>query len=215
MPINIGKNLKIEPTNDTKVSKFVRSYKQVHDYIEGQYESEESNVNLYDLLTSLLSQYSISYSNLPANSTFVWTSGGQTLSQNNVLVQGSVVDYSLTYSDGSKSVGTFTVSEDFSLDLSTLEPNKFVLTITADKTLQEVRVYHNYTAGSLYEVLPIKPNNIYEILCDKNENVRVIADADGYSDRPQKPSWINQQTPHDYINITANISETYSYPYVG
>ena len=36
MPINIGKNLKIEPTNDTKVSKFVRNYDQIHNYIEEQ-----------------------------------------------------------------------------------------------------------------------------------------------------------------------------------
>ena len=34
MPIDIGKNLKIIPTNDTKVSKFVRNYDQVHDYID-------------------------------------------------------------------------------------------------------------------------------------------------------------------------------------
>ena len=215
MPVNIGKNLKIEPTNDTKVSKFVRNYKQIHDYIDEQYQSEESNVILYDLLTSLIPTAVIEYSGLPIGTTFVWKIGNETLTNPATVKEGQIVDYTLTYSNGSKCVDSFTVTGDVALDLSELEANKFNLTITANKTLSTVRVYHNWSSGSTnYEDITTFTNNTAVVECNKNENVKVYASSDGWSQIAQTPDFMNLSlNPHDYSNIIQNISETYNFTY--
>ena len=201
MTLNIGNKLKLRPTNDAKVSDFVRNYSDIHTYIESVYQDTTQPLILKDLLLSLLSNHTISYSNLPVDSTFTWYLDGVLIPESSAYVKdGSTVTYSLVYSNGSKSVGEFVVDSDFNLDLSTLTPNRFNLTITANKELDVVRVYHNYTTGSTnYITLPKTQNNIYVIECDKNENIRVCVGAKGWAETDKTPWTINiVNNPHDY-----------------
>ena len=175
----------------------------------------ESPLKLYDLLMALLPSYTISYSNLPTGATFVWTCDGETISNNVSVKQGQLIEYTLTYADGSKCVDSFIASDDFVLDLSTLEANKFILTITANKTLKSVYVYHNYVDSSTpHETYNSFTNNTLSLECDKNENVRISACSDGWSQTAQNTSPMNLQIAHYYNNISSNISETYAFDYV-
>ena len=113
MPINVGKNLKISPTNDTKISRFVRDYSNISDYISSQYPDTSQPVMLSDVLEVLITKYTLSYSELPTGATFIWRYGSTTLTNPCELPAGCVVSYELTYSDDSKSVGSFVVSGNF------------------------------------------------------------------------------------------------------
>ena len=176
MPINAGKNLKISPTNDTKVSRFVRDYSNISDYISSQYPDTSQPVMLSDVLEALITKYTLLYTGLPEGATFIWKLGNTILTNPCELPSGCVVDYTLTFSNGSKNVGSFIVSDNYTFDLSTLQPNKFILTITANKTLTSVRVYHNYVDDSSpYTTYTSFTNNTLSVECDKNENVRISA----------------------------------------
>ena len=176
---------------------------------------KETPLKLYDLLMSLITSYSISYTNLPSGATFEWKIGSETLSNPANVKEGQVVEYTLTYSDGSECVDSFVVSGDYTLNLSSLEPNKFILTVTANKPLTTVWVYHNYTPGSTtHSTYSTFTNNTLNITCNKNENVRVSAKCLYWAETPKTPDYMNlYENFHDYTNITQNISETYNFAY--
>ena len=216
MYINIGKNLKLESTNDTKISKFVRDYSDIHDMVEQKYQDTTQPIILKDLLETIVQNFVISWDNLPSGATFVWSYDGQTIPNPYNARSGQTIDYVLTYSDGSKCVGNFIVDGNYTLDLSTLEPNIFILTITANKTLTGARVYHNYIDESTpYTSYTTFTNNTLSVECNKNEKVRISAVCDGWSEIDKKTDdWNYNYTGHIYTNITQNVSETYQYNYV-
>jgi len=182
MPINIGKNLKIQPTNDTKVSKFVRSYDKIYNYIEEKYQDETQNISLYDLLTSMLETYTISYDNVPTGATFTWKIGSQTLTNPATVYSGQVVEYELLYSDDSKCVGSFTVDDDYVLDVSELEPNQYLISITSDKTLRSLHVTRHYGTPDSYVIdYTMDSSNVYTLYADKNEVISYWGTTSGYS----------------------------------
>lgn len=189
MPINIGKNLKIQPTNDAKVSKFVRSYNKIYDYIEENYQDETQNISLYDLLTSMLNTCVISYINVPTGATFIWKIGSQTLTNPATVYSGQVIEYELIYSDNSKCVGSFTVDDDYILNVNELEPNQFLVTITSDKPLKYLSLYRHYqTDEQTSEYITSFPNNSYTFYADKNEKIYIInLRANGWSHNPETP----------------------------
>ena len=215
MPINVGKNLKISPTNDTKISRFVRDYSNIHDAIVSEYPDTSQPVMLSDVLEVLITKYTLSYSELPNGATFVWKLGSTTLTNPCELPAGCVVDYTLTFSNGSKNVGSFIVSDNYTFDLSTLQPNKFILTITANKTLTSVRVYHNYVDDSSpYTTYTSFTNNTLSVECDKNENVRISAKCAGWTEINKLTDDQNiVDSKHIYSNITQNISDSFSFNY--
>lgn len=212
MPINIGKNLKIQPTNDTKVSKFVRSYDKIYDYIDENYQDPTANITLYDLLTSMLETYTISYDNVPTGTTFTWKIGSTTLPQTTNVYGGQIVEYELLYSDDSKCVGSFTVDDDYVFDVSELEPNQFLVTITSDKTLSYLSVdrYYGTSQHSQYSVQSFI-NNTYSFYADKNEPIRLIPLCHDYTYSDKSLS--NMGHVYDYT-VSQNITCSAIFPYV-
>jgi hypothetical protein len=163
-----------------------------------------------------LENFKISWSNIPQGASFEWYSDGVILPNPYNARNGQNINYILTYSNGSKSIGSFTVSGDFNLDLRTLEPNKFIVSISSNKTLSTVRVYHNWSSGST-EYIDIKTftNNTAKIECDKDEDIKVSVKCAGWTEIDKLTDDQNlNSSSHYYTDITQNISETYSFDYV-
>ena len=175
--------------------------------------SNDENLMLYDLLMAIMPMYSITFTNIPSGATFTWYVNGTEVQglESNVL-KDSTINYELVYTDGSKHVDEFVVSEDFSLDLSTLEPNKFLVTITADKTITKLVIIHNYVDyDTPREHIPINQTNVYTFECDKNEKFVVLPTVNGYTENENRSIY---SVVWHYYTVTQNISETYSFPYV-
>ena len=212
MPINVGKNLKISPTNDTKVSRFVRDYSNISDYISSQYPDTSQNLILKDLLDVLIRKYTLSYSNLPAGATFVWTCNGQTLGNNVEVPVNSLVEYTLTFFDDSRYSNSFVVSDNFSLDLSTLEANQYLVTITSDKTLSYLGVDRYYgTSQQIHYTVQSFVNNTYTFYADKNEPIKLVPLCNDYTYDDKSLS--NMGHPYNYT-VTQNINCNAIFPYV-
>jgi len=173
------------------------------------------DVKLYNLLMSLLPSAVISYSNLPSGATFKWYLDElheQEIPNPYKAKEGQKIYYSLKYADGSICDDEFTVSGDTELDLSTLEPNLFRITVTANKPLSYVRVHQSGYYD--YSVPPDSNNNVY-VLCEKNKSVTLSAKCAGWTEidkitDDQNPNYCK----HNYTNVTQNISETYEFNYV-
>ena len=212
MPINVGKNLKISPTNDTKISRFVRDYSDIHDTIVSEYPDTSQPVMLSDILEILITKYTLSYSELPTGATFIWKYGSTTLTNPCELPAGCVVSYELTYSDDSKSVGSFVVSDNFELDLSTLEPNQFLVTITSDKTISYLNVtrYKGTPEQTSYSVTTFD-DNTYSFYANDNESISLfpLCSDYTYSDK----SLNNNGHSYNYT-ITQNTQCNALFPYV-
>lgn len=212
MYITIGKNLKLESTNDTKISKLVRDYSDIHDEIESKYQDTSEPLLLKDLLECLLKNYSIEWINIPYGATFVWRQGSTELPNPANVDGGSVIEYELTYSNGSRCVGSFLASNDFILDLSTLVENQYQVVLSANKTLSKAEITrHKGTSTQYTEEVTTFTNNTYTFYVDKNESISIKPYSDGWSYYDRSTSDVGYSYNCNNINQNTSVSATFNY----
>lgn len=170
------------------------------------------NLILHDLLMSIVPKYTVGYKNLQVGQSLSWTCNNEWIDNNTKLPEHSIVEYTLTYSDGSRCTGSFEVTEDYVLDLTTLEANQYRITLTSDKTLYSAQIIRR--VGTLnpyaYNVTSFN-NNTYKFYVDKNESVSIKPRCLGYTyDEHTVDS--NTHT-YTYESVTSNLTCNATFPY--
>ena len=134
MVVSLGKNLKIQDTEDTFVSNLDSNFEYQYNYIlntvQDPYDLEDPII-LKDVLESLSTYYNVTATELPLGASIKWyLPNGESSSETISAACGSLVPYKITFSDSSVYINYIRISNhDMILNCSNLEPNLVTLTI--------------------------------------------------------------------------------------